>query len=503
MPTPRIVIGLEIHVQLSTKSKIFCGCANEFGGEPNTHCCPICLGMPGVLPVFNEEVLRSALALSIAVGARPSGRCRFARKNYFYPDLPKGYQISQFEECLSYGGAVEIETDGRRKRIGLDRIQVEEDAGKSLHSEDSHMDDSLVDMNRCGTPLLEIISLPQPGKPNTVADPSLYMNSPDEAVAYWTKLRQIVRYLSVSECSMEQGNMRCDANVSIWDDERKAFGTKTEIKNLNSFRFAHRALSLEIARHLDVLADGGKVAQETMLYDPASDRVAPMRSKEEAHDYRYFPEPDLVPVVISPELIDELTTAIPELPEARQARLEKEFALAADAAALLTSERPLADYFEAVVAAGGEPRTAANWVMGDVLRELNARKVGIAEFAVAPAALAELIALVKDGAVNVNIAREVFGDMAATGKAAKDIVRERGLVQISDEAALAATVAEVLDRLPNEVARYHAGEKKLLGFFVGQVMRATKGQANPKLLNAIIQDALAGKPPAGGPVPKK
>ena len=496
MPTPRIVIGLEIHAQLATKTKIFCACPNEFGGEPNAHCCPVCLGMPGVLPVFNEEVLRFATRLALALGARVSDRCAFARKNYFYPDLPKGYQISQFHHCLAYGGGLDIELNGtgsgkaRTKRIGLDRIQVEEDAGKSLHSEDSHMEDTLVDMNRCGTPLLEIISLPKPGEPNTVNDPSLYLNSPDEAIAYWVKLRQIARYLGISECNMEEGNMRCDANVSIWDEERNTFGTKTEIKNLNSFRFAHRALTQEVVRHLEILAEGRKVLQETMLYDPATDTVAPMRSKEEAHDYRYFPEPDLVPIVISPELLAEVAAEIPELPDLRRERFVAEYGLPDDTAELLTGERPLADYYENVVRAGANVRTAANWVTGEVLREINARKIGIKEFTVPPEHVAALIALVDEGTISNTIAKEVFVEMAQTKKSPHEIVKERGLEQISDADALSKSIADVLEGLPKEVERYRSGETKLLGFFVGRVMRATKGKANPQVVNEILRDLL-------------
>ena len=491
MSAPRIVIGLEIHIQLtSTRTKIFCGCPNSAGGEPNTHTCPICLGMPGTLPVLNQEVLEKAVRFSLALGADVRDECRFARKNYFYPDLPKGYQISQFEHCLAYDGAVEIGVNGSTKRIGLDRIQLEEDAGKSLHSEDSGMSDSLVDMNRCGTPLLEVISLPQPGKPNTEADPSLYMSTPDEAVAFWTKMRQTARYLAVSECSMELGNMRCDANMSIWDEERNTFGTKTEIKNLNSFRFAHRALTLEIERHLEVLEGGGKVQQQTMLYDSAADVVAPMRSKEEAHDYRYFPEPDLVPVAVSDEMRERIALDIPELPDDRRERFMSEHGLAPDVADLLTSERPLADYYEAVVRAGTDARVASNWVMGDVLRELNARKTEIDSFPVSPGGLHKLVSLVTAGTINQNTAKEVFADMVENEKSAKEIVAERGLEQISDTESLSDTVDAVLARLPDEVERYRGGDRKLTGFFMGQVMRETKGKANPKLVNELLREKL-------------
>ena len=490
MAEPRVVIGLEIHMQLSTKSKIFCDTRNEFGGEPNSHACPICLGMPGTLPVFNQDVLRSALKFAAAIGADIPDHCSFARKQYFYPDLPKGYQISQFEECIAYGGGVEIEVGGKKKRIGLDRIQVEEDAGKSLHSEDSHMDDTLVDVNRCGTPLLEIISLPQPGKPNTVNDPSLYMNSPDEAIEYWTKIRQIARYLGISECSMEEGNMRCDANISIWDEERNTFGTKTEIKNINSFRYAHRALTQEIARHQEVLEEGGRVKQTTMLYDPATDVVAPMRSKEEAHDYRYFPEPDLVPLSITSEMLDEVRAEIPELPDARRTRFANDLGLPADVAALLASERAMADYFEAVLAAGVDARTAANWVTGEVLREVNTRKIGIEEFPVPAAGLASLIGMIAKGTISNNIAKEVLAEMVETEQTAAQIVEKRGLEQISDEGSLEQAVSDVLAGLPDEVARFRSGEKKLMGFFVGQVMRATKGKGNPKMVNQLLGKLL-------------
>ncbi|HQK22102.1 MAG TPA: Asp-tRNA(Asn)/Glu-tRNA(Gln) amidotransferase subunit GatB [Candidatus Latescibacteria bacterium] len=491
MSNYRVVIGLEIHLQLATKTKVFCGCSNEFGGEPNTHSCPVCLGMPGVLPVFNRQVLEYALRLACALGSRVSERCRFVRKNYFYPDLPKGYQISQFHECLAYGGAVEIDVSGTTKRICLDRIQIEEDAGKSLHSEDSHMEDTLVDVNRCGTPLLEIISKPTPGSPDCVYDPSAYLNSPDEAIAYWVKLRQLTRYLGISECNMEEGNMRADANISIWDEARGSFGTKTEIKNLNSFKFAHRALTQEIARHIEILSAGGKVKQETMLYDSSTDTVAPMRSKEEAHDYRYFPEPDLVPVVVTEEFLAQVRKNVPELPDARKKRFVSEFGLNEDAADLLSAERALADYFEGVVRSGAEPRTAANWVMGDVLRETNTRKMDVSVFPVSPPRLAELIALVASGTINQNVAKDVFAEMVDSGKQATQIVEARGLAQISDRTALAGVVAEVMGRFPGEIQRFRAGEVKLMGFFVGQVMKATKGRANPALVNDLVREYLS------------
>jgi aspartyl-tRNA(Asn)/glutamyl-tRNA(Gln) amidotransferase subunit B len=490
MPSPRIVIGLEIHLQLSTKTKVFCSCANDFGGEPNTHCCPVCLGMPGVLPVFNREVLHYATRFALAVGSKVSERCRFVRKNYFYPDLPKGYQISQFQECLAYGGSLEIDAAFGRKLIGLDRIQIEEDAGKSLHSEDSHMDDTLVDVNRCGTPLLEIISQPTPGTPDCVYDPSHYLNSPDEAIAYWTKLRQLARYLGISACSMEEGNMRADANVSIWDEVRNTFGTKTEIKNLNSFKFAHRALTQEIARHTEILAQGGRVKQETMLYDSATDTVAPMRSKEQAHDYRYFPEPDLVPITITRETLEGIGREIPELPDERKRRFTMEYGLLDDAAVLLTAERQMADYYEAMVRAGADARTASNWVMGDVLRELNARKLDIEEFLVSPAALSGLLGMVASDLLSNTAAKNVFTEMVNSGKTAEQIVQERGLAQISDKTELASTVAAILSACPREIERFRGGEAKLMGFFVGQVMKATKGQGNPKIINDLLREQL-------------
>jgi aspartyl-tRNA(Asn)/glutamyl-tRNA(Gln) amidotransferase subunit B len=488
---PRVVIGLEIHIQLtSAETKIFCGSPNHSGGEANMQTCPICLGLPGTLPVLNEKVLERALRFAVAVGADVPEQCRFARKNYFYPDLPKGYQISQFEHCLAYGGSLDIEVNGKTKRVGLDRIQLEEDAGKSLHAEDSGMSDSLVDMNRCGTPLLEVISLPQPGQPNTVADPSLYMNTPDEAIAFWMKMRQIARYLEVSDCSMELGNMRCDANMSIWDEERNTFGTKTEIKNLNSYRYAHRALSLEVERHQEVIEEGGKVKQQTMQFDPGTDVVSPMRSKEEAHDYRYFPEPDLVPVSISAELREQVRAELPEMPDVRRARFSDAYALADDVVELLTADRPMADYFEAVVALSDEARVVANWVMGDVQRELNQRKIAISDFPVSPTGLSELIALVTKGAINQSTAKDVFSEMVETSKSAPEIVKEQGLEQISDTDSLSDTVDKVLAAHPDESERYRAGDKKLVGFFMGQIMRESKGQANPKLVNQLLREKL-------------
>jgi len=488
MTDRKVVIGLEIHIQLNTDSKVFCGCDNSFGGDANTHSCPRCLGMPGVLPVFNKDVLTKTMTLASAVGAKIADECQFVRKNYFYPDLPKGYQISQFDQCVANGGGIEIEVGGKTKFIGLDRIQIEEDAGKSVHGEDSGiLDSSLVDVNRCGTPLLEVISLPNSRSP---VDPDLYLSSPDEAHEYLMRFKQIAEYLGISDCNMEEGNLRCDANISIWDHKNNRFGTRTEIKNLNSFRFARQALVQEMIRQTALIEDGGKVIQETLLFDPATQRTAPMRSKEEAHDYRYFPEPDLVPLIISDQWKQEVVDSLPEMPRARRERFGEQYGLPEDAAALLTAERAHADYFEETVQNGAAPKRASNWMLTELFRELNERKIEIDELAIEPNQLAQLISLVDDGSINAGVGKEVMSQMADTGTNPSVIVEEKGLVQISDSGELEEIVGRIMTENPDESARFRDGATKLMGFFVGQVMRETKGQANPKLVNELLREKL-------------
>ena len=479
------VIGLEVHAQLATQSKIFCGCSTAFGADPNTHGCPVCLGMPGALPALNRRVVDLAMRMALAVGCAIQPRSRFLRKNYFYPDLPKGYQISQYqsqdEMPIATGGGVEIAPDGMRKTVRLVRIHMEEDAGKLIHEEAFvASDESLFDVNRCGAPLVEIVSEPD-------------LASPEEAHLYLTKLRQILVYTGVCQGNMEEGNIRIDANVSVRPKGTTALGTKTEIKNMNSFRNTQRALELEIVRQADLLSRGGRVVQETLLFDAETGAVSPMRSKEDSHDYRYFPEPDLTPVVVDAAWIDRVRAEVPELPDAKRERFGEVYGIPAGAAEVLALDRGVADYFEAVVRAGADARQAANWVTGDVLRELNARGVGIADFGVKPGQLAEMVRMMAAGTISGKIARTVFEAMADTGKDARKIVEEQGLTQISDAGALETAVARVIAASPKEAARFRQGEQKLLAFFVGQVMKETRGKANPGMVNEMLKEKLAGE----------
>ncbi len=479
------VIGLEVHAQLATQSKIFCGCSAKFGATPNTHGCPVCLGMPGSLPVLNRRAVDLAVRISLSVGCAIQPRSRFLRKNYFYPDLPKGYQVSQYqsqdEMPLATGGGVEIEGEGTRKAIRLIRIHMEEDAGKLIHDEAFvGKDESLFDVNRCGVPLIEIVSEPD-------------LASPEEAYLYLTKLRQILVYTGVSEGHMEAGNIRIDANVSVRPKGTTGLGTKVEIKNMNSLRNTQRALEVEIARQVEILEGGGRVAQETLLFDAEAGVVVPMRSKEESQDYRYFPEPDLVPIEVDAAWIERVRGEIPELPEAKRARLVQAYGLPPGTAEVLALDRAVADYFEAAVKAGADARQTANWVTGDVLRALNIRQVGISDFPVKADQLAEMIRLMDAGTISGKIAKTVFEEMVKTGKDARKIVEEQGLTQISDAGALEATVEQVIAAHPQETERYRNGEQKLLAFFVGQVMKATRGKANPGMVNQLLKEKLAGK----------
>jgi len=470
------VIGLEVHAHLLTQSKIFCGCATTFGAPPNTQVCPVCLGMPGVLPVLNRRALEFALKMALATHCRIAPESVFARKNYFYPDLPKGYQISQYELPLAEHGFLEIQVNGRRKKIGITRIHLEEDAGKLIHSESRPV--SFVDFNRTGVPLIEIVSEPD-------------LRTPDEAVEYLKGLRNILIYLEICDGNMEEGSLRCDANISLRPVGASGFGTKTELKNMNSFRFVRQALEYEIRRQRALLSEGREIVQETRLWDAARGQTFTMRGKEEAHDYRYFPDPDLVPVRIAPEWLAELRASLPELPTARADRFQKEYGLPAYDAEVLTGDKALADYFEECLKEFPQPKQVSNWIMVEVMRELKKEEAGVASLKVSPRDLGRLLALVDQGVISGKIAKTVFEEMIATGREPEAIVQEKGLAQISDFSELEAQAREILAAHPKEVADYKAGKTKVLGFFVGQLMRKTQGQANPRLANEILQRLLS------------
>ncbi|MCZ6659971.1 MAG: Asp-tRNA(Asn)/Glu-tRNA(Gln) amidotransferase subunit GatB [bacterium] len=475
-----VVIGLEVHAQLLTHSKVFCRCSAAFGADANTQTCPICTGMPGVLPVINREAVSFAIKTALTVGATIQPLNRFARKNYFYPDLPKGYQISQYEQPLATGGKLAIEVNGQTKEIGITRIHMEEDAGKLFHGENlGDPEASFVDFNRCGVPLLEIVSEPD-------------LRSPEEARLYLQKLRQLLRYLEVCDGNMEEGSFRCDANVSIRPVGSKELGTKAELKNMNSFRHVKHALEYEVARQQEALEAGEAIVQETRLWDPSKSITISMRSKEEAQDYRYFPEPDLVPLVVDEAWLEEVRSTLPELPDAKRARFEDVYGLPAYDAGVLTATRALADYYEAAVEAfADDPKMVSNWVMSELLGLLNRDGREITESPVDPGGLAGLLRLMADGTISGKIAKEVFEEMYATGRDAEAIVEERGLEQISDAGELEALVVQVLSENPDAVERYRSGKTQIVGFLVGQVMKATKGQANPKIVNELLLSNLA------------
>jgi aspartyl-tRNA(Asn)/glutamyl-tRNA(Gln) amidotransferase subunit B len=470
-----VVIGLEVHAQLLTETKMFCRCSTKFGSEPNSQTCPVCIGMPGVLPVMNRKAVEYAILTGLATNCRIAPYSRFARKNYFYPDLPKNYQISQYELPLCENGFVEIVVDDEVKRIGITRIHMEEDAGKNIHEERG--DHSFVDLNRTGVPLMEIVSEPD-------------LRSPGEASEYMKKLRAILRYLGVCDGNMEQGSLRCDANVSIRPVGQNEFGTRAELKNINSFKFVEKALEYEIKRQVSVIEDGGRIIQETRLWDSAAGVTRSMRSKEEAHDYRYFPEPDIPPILVSQEWIDEIKANLPELPDEKRKRFIGQHSLPEYDAELLTSEKAIADWYERVVESGGQPKVVANWMMGDLMRLLNEENKSVDALLFGPAQMVGMLKLIDDGTISGKIAKTVFEEMYRTGKNAGDIVKEKGLVQISDTSEIEMAVDDVLAKSASEVERFKAGDEKLMGFFVGQVMKATKGKANPKMLNDLLKEKL-------------
>jgi len=473
-----VVIGLEIHTQLATKSKIFSAASTAYGAEPNTQACLVDLGYPGVLPVLNKEVVHMAAMFGLAVNATVAQRSVFARKNYFYPDLPKGYQISQFElPIVEHGELFITDSDGNDKRIGITRAHLEEDAGKSIHE---GLDKSSgIDLNRAGTPLLEIVSEPD-------------IRSAKEAVAYMRKIHTIVRYLGISDGNMQEGSFRCDANVSVRPKGQEAFGTRAEIKNLNSFRFVEKAINFEVERQIELIEDGGEVVQETRLYDSVKDETRSMRSKEEANDYRYFPDPDLLPVEITPEYIESVRGQLPELPDAKQERFVADYDVKKDDAAILTSSRPLADFFEAATAAtDAKAQLVANWVVGDLSGALNKDSLDISDSKVSAEDLAGLLTRVHDNTISGKIAKQVFEAMWEGEGSADQVIEARGLKQITDTSAIEAVVDKVIEANPGQVAEYRAGKDKLMGFFVGQVMKETRGQANPGQVNQILKAKLS------------
>jgi aspartyl-tRNA(Asn)/glutamyl-tRNA(Gln) amidotransferase subunit B len=473
------VIGLEVHAQLLTNTKIFCGCSTRFGDPPNSNVCPVCLGLPGTLPVLNKRAVEMAMLASLALNCTVHEHPRFARKNYFYPDLPKGYQISQYELPLATGGWLEIEVHGQTQRIGITRLHLEEDAGKSLHDGFAQSNEkTYVDFNRCGTPLSEIVSEPD-------------MRTPDEAYAYLTTLRQILLYTGVSDCNMEEGSLRCDANVSVRLRGAKEFGTKVEVKNLNSFRYLAKALEFEIERHIGILESGGRISQETRLWNQPEGRTDSMRSKEKAHDYRYFPEPDLLPVHVSPSWRERVRLTLPELPTAKRARLVALFGVTPYDAEILTGTQSLANFFESTVKAGAPGKAAANWMQTELLRRLHDSGKEIAASPVSPSALAELVSLVESGKITGAVAKKVFATMFESGRSAAEIVAAEGLgVQVGD-AAIEQAARDVIAGNPENVAKFKAGNEGVFKFFVGQVMKATRGQANPQSVNDILRKLLS------------
>jgi len=472
------VIGLEIHAQLLTESKLFCRCCTAFGGAPNSQTCPICLGLSGVLPVLNNKAVEYAIKMGLAIHCKIAPFSIFARKNYFYPDLPKGYQISQYGEPLCQAGFLEFEIDNQPKKIGIQRIHLEEDAGKSIHAESwVESDETLIDFNRCGVPLIEIVSEPE-------------IHSPQEAYLILTELRQILLYLEINDGNLEQGSLRCDANISFRPKGSKKLGTKTELKNINSFHGVLRALQFEVQRQQKILADGGTVQQETLLWDDKNSTVIPMRTKEMAHDYRYFPEPDLVPLRISQEQIEKIKSTLPELPSSRRKRLFSQYHLSTYQVNNLTENKNLADYFEAVAALTKNPQSACNWILGEVKRVLNENKQDITEFAISPRRLSGLLNLVSDDKINLTIAKSVFEKMKTTHLTAEEIIKKEGWVPLSDKQEIERYVELIIAENTKEVQLLKSGKSNILQFLMGQVMKVTKGKANPQLVKQILIDKL-------------
>jgi len=474
------VIGLEVHAQLLTESKIFCGCSTKFGQQPNHNACPVCTGFPGVLPVLNTKVVEFAVKAGLATHCEIARSSVLARKNYFYPDLPKGYQISQYELPICVNGHIDVEINGAAKRVRLTRIHIEEDAGKNIH--DAHADASLIDLNRAGVPLLEIVSEPD-------------LRSREEAGAYLRTLRAILQYLGVCDGNMEEGSFRCDANVSVRPQGSETLGTKIEIKNLNSFRAVESALEYEIERQIDTLSGGGQLVQETRLWDEHREETRAMRSKESAHDYRYFPDPDLLPLVIDDTWIADIRAGLPELPAARKSRFAREYALPAYDAELLTGRKDIADYFEQAVKVYANPKALSNWIVGDLFRELKARgldqQLSIASWPVTAQSLAQLVQMIDQGKISGKIAKTIFEAMLDSDQSPQQIVSERGLEQVSDIGSIEASIQQVLAANPKQVAQFRSGNEKVFGFLVGQIMKATQGKANPQKVNEILREKLS------------
>ena len=472
------VIGLEVHAQLKTKSKIFCFCSTQFGSKPNQNTCPICLGMPGVLPILNREVVAFTIKMGLATNCSIASFCRFARKNYFYPDLPKGYQISQYELPLCQKGNVTINLNGNTKKIGITRIHMEEDAGKLIHGENlGQPDSSYVDFNRTSLPLIEIVSEPD-------------IRSSEEAREYLLKLKATLEYLNICDCNMEEGSLRCDANISLRPEGEEKLGTKTELKNMNSFRNVQRAIEYEVKRQTHILDNDEKVIQQTRLWDTGKNETILMRTKEEAHDYRYFPDPDLVPIVVNDEWIEKIRKDLPELPDEKRKRFVKQYKIPEYDAGVLTSSRPLADYYEQCVEMFPQPKTTSNWIMGDILRVLKTDDKEIMDCPVTPKHLTDMLKMIDDKTISSKIAKTVFEEMYSSGIPPVEIVKKKGLVQISDEDSILRIIQDILNKNKAEVEAYQNGKTKLLGFFVGQVMKATQGKANPALVNKLLKENL-------------
>lgn len=470
------VIGLEVHAQLLTDSKIFCSCSTKFGNDPNSNTCPVCLGHPGVLPVLNKKVVEYTVLMGLATDCRINEHSIFARKNYFYPDLPKGYQISQYEEPICEHGFIDVNPkDGSSKKIGITRIHMEEDAGKSIHDQSSS---TLVDVNRCGVPLMEIVSEPN-------------IRTAEEAYLYLSKIKQIVQYLGICDGNMEEGSLRCDANISVRLKGESEFGVKTEIKNMNSFRNVERAIEFEINRQIELIEDGERVIQQTLLWNADANEAYPMRSKEEAHDYRYFPDPDLLPVLVDEKWKTEIAKTLPELPDVKLKRFVSEYSLSVYDSEILTQTKSLADYYENIISFTDDYKTASNWLISEVLAIVNDKKIGISDFTITPVNLGKLINLIKDGTISGKIAKEVFTIMLENNSDPEVIVKEKNLVQISDTSEIEAIIQKIIDANSGQVEEYRSGKEKVFGFFVGQVMKESKGKANPKLVNEILKKILS------------